>query len=165
MASSEGRWTAYADERPPVAGPYEWQVPSRACKGMVVRVLANYRERGAGYSKVLSPEFDHWDGYDVRVPTGTMWRSPAGGTELKDYRIELMCVEGLEFTPCPFCKARPKLKGVERANGGGIIITADAHRFNSWWLECCGWAKTPHFADPRDLEKARLAALTKDTPL
>lgn len=159
-------WTDYAEKKPPVAGPYEWQVPSKAVKGMTVRVLAHFRERGAGYTEVLSPEFDYWDGYRVHVPAGTQWRAAPEGTDLKPYKQELLCVEGLDFVPCPYCQRKPRLNGVRRASDGGVVITGDAHEFNSWWLECCTWAHTPRFADPRELEATRsktIAALSAPT--
>lgn len=152
-------WADYSVIKPSKAGPYEWQVPSVSCKGMIVRVLANFRERGAGYTTALSPEFDYWDGYRLHVPEGTMWRAAQPGTTLGRYRQELICVEGLELSPCPFCRSTPRLKGVQKQGRG--IISADAHTFNSWWLECCSWAKTPHFDDPRRLEAARRSALAE----
>lgn len=153
-------WTDYAEQQPLDAGPYEWQVPSTAVKGMTVRVLAHFRKRGAGYKDVLSPEFDHWDGYRVHVPTGTKWRPVPEGTELKQYEQKLVCVEGLDFVPCPYCNRKPRLNGVRRASDGGVVITGDAHTFNSWWLECCSWTHTPRYSDPRELENARSAVLT-----
>lgn len=155
---SEAVWNAYADVQPESVGPYEWQIPSRACKNMVVRVLANMRERSAGYRTAISPAFDYWDGYNLLVPHGTMWRPAPEGTTLKNHEIPLVRIEGLEPVPCPFCHKTPRVKGVHRY-GGGIIIGSEAHQYNTWWFECCGWAKTPHLSDPREIEKARRAAL------
>ncbi len=158
-------WTDYGEKKPPVAGPYEWLVPSQVVKGMTVRVLAHFRERGAGYKEVLSPEFDYWDGYRVHVPAGTQWRAAPEGTDLKPYKQELLCVEGLDFVPCPYCQRKPRLNGVCRASDGGVVITGDAHKFNSWWLECCSWAHTPRFTDPRELEATRSKVLTAQSAL
>lgn len=153
-------WIEYELTRPEAEGIYEWQIPSRPCKNMIVRVLARFRKRGAGYTSVISPEFDHWDGYKVHVPAGTKWRQPSAPGELKPYRQELLCVEELEPVACPFCNRVPTVKGVCRAVGGGVVVTDDANTFNSWWFECCSWARTPHYADPRQLETARRAALS-----
>lgn len=163
-AAGRTDWREYADTPPKSEGVYEWQVKSVACSQMVVRVLAHFRKRGAGYRDVLSPEFGHWDGYKIIVPSGTRWREPTTSVDLPKYRQELICVEGLDPSPCPFCRRQPKVKGVQRAMGGGIVISGDAHTFNSWWYECCSWAKSPHFSDPRELEGARRAALTAAQP-
>ncbi len=58
-------WTLYSERRPDKAGVYEWRVPSKAVPGAVLIVAAHMRMRGAGFSQVLSPSFDHWDGYRV----------------------------------------------------------------------------------------------------
>ncbi len=154
-------WMDYASKQPPAAGVYEWRVPSRTCKGLVVRVLAHHRTRGAGYRNVLSPVFDHWDGYNVTVPAGTQWRAAPEGTSLQTYEQRLVCAEDVEFCACPYCRQVPRLHGVERASGGGLIVGSDAHRFNSWWLECCAWARTPRYDDPRELASARASLLAK----
>lgn len=156
----DGGWHEYATVRPEIAGVYEWLVPSRSCKGMIVHVLAHFRERGAGYSTVLSPEFDYWDGYRLHVPAGTKWRKAPDGTSLKPYTQKLLGIEGLEITPCPFCGKPPAVNGVQGAMSGGVIVSSDAHLYNRWWLECCSWAKTPRFNDPRELEASRRSMLS-----
>jgi len=155
---TEAQWRDYFVEKPTEAGPYEWQVPSSACRGLVVRMLSHFRERGAGHSSVLSPQFDYWNGHEVTVPAGTKWRHPAPGTTLKEYRQEFLCAEGVEFDRCPFCGERPTLHGMRR-HSGGVIITSNAHEYNSFWLTCCAWAKSPSMSDPRELSVARRAAL------
>jgi len=155
---TQGRWREYSEERPPEAGAYEWSVPSRVCEGMRVIVLARYRKRGAGAVSMLSPEFDHWDGYRVTVPEGTRWREAPDRTDLTKYQL-LVGVEGLEFVPCPLCGTEPKLKASEKWRDGGVTVCPPPQRFNSWWLECCAWMRTPHYSDPRELEKVRRAKI------
>lgn len=161
MTFTLGEWRDYATEPPTEQGVYEWLVPSAECAGMNVIVRCYFRERGAGYTRVLSPLFDHWDGYRVTVPTGTKWRLPTEQTKITWYEQVLLGVENLEFCKCPYCGNHPKLHGTERASGGGVYAGSDAHRFNTWWLECCGWTRTPHHRDPRELEKARRALIAK----
>jgi hypothetical protein len=153
--------THYAVEKPPAEGIYEWRVPSVGVSGLVVRSLAHHRRRGAGHQDAISPEFDYWDGYSLHVPTGTQWREPPEGAELGRYEQRFICAEGIGLDLCPFCKNTPKLKGYVRASDGGAVITGDAHRINSWWLECCAWAKSPHYPDPRILAETRRALLSK----
>jgi hypothetical protein len=151
-------WREYSEIKPPEAGVYEWSVPSRTCEGMRVIVLAHHRKRGAGHRSVLSPVFDYWDGYRVHVPKGTLWRETTEGADIKWYQQRLIGIDGLDFAPCPFCGEIPRLKG-NITSGNGVILSDDPHRINSWWLECCAWAKTPHYSDPRELEKARHAKI------
>ncbi|TPN11671.1 hypothetical protein [Mesorhizobium sp. B2-1-2] len=156
-----GEWRDYASEKPPTEGVYEWRVPSLAVSGLTVRSLAHNRKRGAGYRDAVSPAFDYWDGYNLHVPDGTQWREPPEGAELKSYEQRFVCAEGIELDRCPFCNNVPKLKGYVRANGGGAVVTSDAHRFNSWWLECCAWAKSPYYPDPRVLSETRRSLLSR----
>lgn len=159
-----GPWREYGAEKPTAAGVYEWRVPSARVAGLTVRCLAHFEMRNAGYQKVLSPAFDYWDGYRLHVPAGTEWREAAEGHGLKQYEQRFVCAEGVELEPCPFCRQVPKLVGIERASGGGVYCSSDAHRYNSFWLECCSWAKSPHFSDPRKLAEARHAALKAVSP-
>ena len=155
-------WTDYASAQPEAEGPYEWLIPSRACKDMVVHVLANMRERGAGYNRVISPSFDYWDGYRVHVPAGTKWR-PTDKANDKSYHIKLLGVVGLELVECQFCHRTPTLHGIRR-EGRNTVLSSDAHEFNTWWFTCCEWASTPHLSDPRVLEDKRRVALSGSLP-
>lgn len=159
--SGETNWRDYAVEKPPAEGIYEWRVPSFAVSGLIVRSLAHNRTRGAGHKDAISPAFDYWDGYNLHVPPGTQWREPPEGVKLERYEQRLVCAEGVEFEPCPFCKNEPKLKGYVRASNGGAVVTSDAHRINHWWLECCAWARSPYYSDPRVLAETRKALLSK----
>lgn len=154
-----GEWVDYAMARPEAAGVYEWQIPLAIIPDQSVLVLAHMRERGAGHSKVLSPSFDRWDGYNVIVPRTTSWRATELGADLKSYSVRITELVGIVHEPCPFCKRFPAFKGTCRS-GDGFIITANPHQYNNWWLECCSWAKTPHVADPRKLAAHRNSLLT-----
>lgn len=153
-----GEWTSYADKRPD-SGLFEWRIPSISLPGEHIIVAAMMRERGAGYSDpVLSPAFDHWDGYRVHVPNALQWRA-ARDSEMKVIHADLICVEGLEHADCIYCGKRPTLHGCQRGSDGrGVIINGDPWRFNSWWLSCCRWGDTPHIDDPREIERIRREA-------
>lgn len=156
-------WTLYAERKPEAAGVYEWRMPSKACKGLVVQLFAHMRERGAGYDRVISPTFDYWTGYQVIVPSGLEWREAADAPEIKSYETQLTHVEGVEIAPCPFCKAVPTLKGIIRSSGGGVICPSHPHEYNDWWTECCQWAGRVRYPDPRILADARRALLQPST--
>jgi hypothetical protein len=150
-------WIRYAERRPDSAGVYEWRVPSKAVPGLIVTFFAHMRQRGAGHKDVISPAFDRWDGYNVNVPAGTEWRDAVGAPETKGHQFTSVGVEGIDLAPCPFCKKRPRWVAVEQSRDGGMFIASKPHEYNSWWLECCNWARTPHYPDPRDLAAARAA--------
>lgn len=154
-------WTDYSVTPPPVAGVYEWSVPLAVDPSMTVTVLAHMRKRGAGYSDVISPVFDHWDGYRVTVPAGTHWR-PATTVpdDFPTHRETIIGVGGCEFDKCPFCHKVPRLVGLEKFDRS-VSLGANAYQFNTWWLECCSWAKSPHMKSPRALAEARHAMLTE----
>lgn len=153
-------WTKYEERRPEVAGPYLWQVPSVRVPGLTVEFVAHMRKRGAGYRDVLSPSFDHWDGYQVHVPVGTLWTATALVCKEHETRVGLT-LPNIELKTCPFCRRVPTWHGTEQSRGGGVYIGSDPHQFNSWWLECCSWARTPHFDDPRELAKQRNEMLAR----
>jgi hypothetical protein len=136
---------------------YEWQSPSKRIKDVVVQFQAKMRMRGAGYKQVLSPEFDDWDGWNVIVPKNTLWRE----LESKEQSKNILVVGCEEVFACPYCEKIPILVGIEESYSGGITICAHPHEFNSWWLECCRWARTPHFSDPRELITTRNRMLSK----
>jgi hypothetical protein len=151
--SKERVWTLYTERRPETVGPYLWQVQSIRVKGLVVQFVAWMRERGAGYRQVISPSFDYWNGAEVLVPAGTKWAT----TEVvcKEHQSVGLTLPQVELLPCPFCRVVPFWHGVESPSGGGVIVGSAPHEYNSWWLECCSWAKTPHRPDPRDIAEQR----------
>lgn len=155
-AEIERTWISYASERPQVAGVYEWKVPSKAFTGNVL-FLAHFRERHAGFEKVLSPSFDRWDGWRAVVPDGTEWRHAPDATQIKEYAYTNLRIEGLENLPCPFCKAVPEWHATESWDRC-VMVNSAPHKLNSWWLKCCKWATTEH-GDPKRIAQERNAAL------
>lgn len=153
-------WNAYSDLRPEEAGVYEWRMPSVAVEGLHVRAIAHFRKRGAGLKDVLSPVFDRWDGYRVHTPAGLQWRDVAQAVELGPCDC-IVTPELDEPAPCPFCGQVPEWKSYQYANSGGIVVSSDPHRRNAWRLECCRWAQTPRFSDPRDLIAERERRLSQ----
>lgn len=155
-----GEWISYAERQPDQRGVYEWRVPSRNVPGVVVRFFAHMRMRGNGYNPdCLSPLFDHWDGYRVTVPAGTEWREAVDPPACKEYEYKGLSVEGLELDPCPFCRRIPAVHANNTSPSGGVLVCGEPHRYNKWWLKCCGWTGSPSFKDPRELAAARHAAL------
>lgn len=152
-----GPWRPYADDKPQAPGFYEWRLESRACPGLTLGVFAKFRERGAGYDTVLSPEFDHWNGYRVHVPNCEWREAPSGLTE-RD-RLKVSFVEGIALEPCPFCKAVPSWEATECSSSGGVVICPRPGDLNSWRVRCCRWAASPWFNDPRKLAEARAQAV------
>jgi hypothetical protein len=153
-------WTKYAERAPEKAGPYLWRVPSKCVKGLVVQFVGHMRERGAGYQQVLSPIFDHWDGYSLHVPAGTEWTET--DAKCQWHQTTALALPGIELLPCPFCRRVPKWSGVERSSFGGTFIGSEPNTFNSFWLECCQWARTPHRNDPHELAKEWNALIRGD---
>jgi len=154
-------WINFSVEKPATAGVYEWRVPSAALPGEFVIVAAHMRKRGAGYQDVLSPSFDHWDGYHVYVTKDLKWRPTTEYGAIKSYERRVIGLEGLEHCKCIYCAKRPTLHAVQVPNGGGVVVCAEPQYLNSWWLECCTWGKTPHFANPRDIESMRRRAIAR----
>ena len=152
-------WKPYQHEQPRSVGVYRWRVPHKTIEGLSVIFDALMRTRGNGHQPdINSPACDSWDGYTVTVPRGTEWRPCPGDVECKSYDRANLRVDGLDFMPCPFCGNVPSLDGAMRSSGGGIVICAEPFEYNSWWLKCCDWGRTPHLADPRALEAARRKA-------
>ena len=156
-----GEWVLYSARKPAAEGVYEWRIPSAALPDAVVLFHAHMRKRGAGYVDVISPSFDHWDGYRVNVHPEAQWREAAPGTECEKHDYANLRIEGLNFLRCPFCRSAPTLKGSHRAYGGGVFVNGKPHHLNSWWLQCCQWGHTPHLGDPREIERVRRAAFGK----
>lgn len=152
-------WIAAAERMPTEEGHYEWRVPSKAVPGEVMVVIAPMRWRGAGYTKVLSPSFDHWDGYRVSIPEDIAWRELPSTDEKRSDVSELVDIEGIENAPCPFCQAIPQWKA-SRVTRGGYTFNPDPEDLNCFSLSCCDWAKTPEYGNPRELAEQRNAMLS-----
>jgi hypothetical protein len=120
------------------------------------------RERGAGLSNVLSPSFDYWNGSQVVVPKNTQWQEVENPPENKNERILELKIDGVTHAACAFCKKVPTLHAHQSGyagGGGGVVMSWEPHRYNTFWLECCSFGKTPAYADPRELAKFRNEAL------
>lgn len=147
-------WQDYQIVKPAEEGFFEWRVPHRRLP-LVVTFVCRNRMRGAGYENVVSPQFDHWDGYKVVVPKDVQWRS----LDQSNYKsVELhgyhdFKIEGIEFNPCPFCKKMPVLQGIESSMHGGIFMGSKPHEYNQFYLRCCRWIATSWFMDPKELAK------------
>lgn len=152
-------WVRYADNAPQSVGIYEWRVPSKAIDGLTIVFSAHMRERSAGDINCISPAFDYWDGYRVTVPPMTQWREMDSPPDIKPYDYKLLVVEGVENLPCPFCHKTPKWRAIQKS-GRGVMVGGKPHEFNTWWLECCRFATTPHVADPRKLSEQRNTMLS-----
>ncbi|MCY1421674.1 hypothetical protein D9M71_373380 [compost metagenome] len=157
-------WISYADRRPATAGAYRWRLPSTGVPGLVVTFLAHMRLRGAGHENVVSPVFDYWDGYRLLLPQGVQWQDVEGSTDVKWHSYGEVHAEGVAPCVCPYCEKAPVLKGAKRYNDGTLSHGASPHEYTSWWLECCAWARTPHYKDPRDLVARRHAVLRRIAP-
>lgn len=132
-------WTLYSESAPTAEGMYDWRLPSKATNGIVVQFPAKMRWRSAGFEKVLSPEFDWWDGWKVIVPAYTLWRPYSSDA--------IVIVDSDAIIACPFCKTVPKLYG-HAEHGNGVLIPSSPYEYNAWWMECCEWCRTPIFYDP-----------------
>jgi hypothetical protein len=157
MSSSELPCYAFHDyrkEKPPIVGWYVWRLQHKFIEGVMLVFLAKYRERGAGFESVLSPQFDYWDGYQVLLPKGTIeWAEYDGEQPKTGY--ELLEVVGVENEACPFCKSEPKWRYSERFIGAGPTDT------DYYYLECCHWFDgfKSRMRNPVKLAEKRNAAL------
>ena len=122
----------YRTEKPLAEGWYVWRVPHKFIEDVTLIFIAKYRERLAGFERVLSPEFDCWDGYSVLLPKGPIEWAEYDGEPPKT-GSELLEVVGTENADCPFCKSKPKWRYSGRYIGSGPTDT------DYYYLECCHW--------------------------
>ena len=147
-------WIKFAERRPAAKGHYRWRVPSAALEGRRISFIAQNRARGAGLERVISPEFDYWDGWNLNYPSGLEWLeiAPDAKTD-KTYYTEIE-IEGIELAPCPFCKRAPEW---------GVRISARIWERGDWQLKCCSWAAIHYgISDPIAYAAKRNAALGFD---
>lgn len=141
---------------PAEPGVYEWRMPLRSRPHLHVVFLARMRTRGAGGTDVVSPQFDHWDGWSVHVPAGTEWRTAEDPAMLpKGAAYAGVRIEELDPEPCPFCGRRPALDGIQDGGGRGIFVNAAPFHYDRWSLRCCAWAGSPGATDPEKLVSTR----------
>lgn len=135
-------WRSYEKEKPPVEGHFWWRVSSHTFEDTNVcpEWVAKFRKRGAGYTDVLSPEFDYWDGYRVIVPENLEWR------ELEQHdKKDGIRHPGVDFKGCPFDGYQPVLKWHRSGGGRGIIVGEPFYRADSFKLSCpCCRIETPY---------------------
>jgi hypothetical protein len=112
----------YDKIKPETVGTYIWRRTLKS--GIVINFKSDFRLRGAGFKKILSPEFDHWDGYKVIVPKNVEWRE----VEENDNQIN---VENFEIKSCPFCNSQPTLSARSEYIGSTPM---NAKEFN---IKCC----------------------------
>lgn len=144
----------YRKDKPPVEGWYVWRLPHKFIEGVTLIFLAKYRERGAGFERVLSPEFDHWNGYQVLLPKGSIeWAEYDGEPPIAG--DELLEVVGVENAVCPFCKKEPKWRY------SGRYIAAGPTDTDYYYLKCCHWFDGfgSRMQNPVNLAEKRNAAL------
>ena len=147
----------YREDKPTEIGTYMWRMNHSYIEGLKITFLAAFRMRGAGHEQVLSPEFDHWDGYRVNLPQCKIeWASWDGEQNPKQQDI-VLGVGGVENLPCPFCGEVPKW------SYSGRFIGACPIQSESWRLVCCQWAGTVRFENPLDLASDRNARLEKNS--
>lgn len=154
-------WERYTKSRPP-EGPVRWRlpsltVPSLTQRAVYVTFIAHMRIRMAGHTNVLSPMFDHWDGYGVLVPDDLEWQALAAPVNCETWEIVGLAMEGVAMPQCPYCDRVPALHGVQAYNGGGVG-TKRPDLFNRFGFKCCGWGDTPTSSDPRTLVERRRQA-------
>lgn len=145
----------YREESPSGPGWYIWRMPHKFIKDVTLIFLAKYRERWAGFETVLSPQFDHWDGYRITLPKGPIEWSDYDGEEPKPGH-ELIEVVGADNLICPFCKKEPKWRYSGRYIGAGPTDT------DYFYLECCHWFDgfKSRMKNPVKLTEERNAALS-----
>ncbi|MCP5002536.1 MAG: hypothetical protein GY941_01090, partial [Planctomycetes bacterium] len=149
-------WTKYSDKKPTVAGTYMWKVPHSQIDDLTVIFSGNMIMRGNGYADdILSPNFDHWDGYTVHVPKNLEWAEYTGSGLKSPHHHEDLSFIGQHISKCPFCKNTPKWKY------HGRWITAAPHQSDYWYLVCCKWTSgfSHRLFDPRKIMEQRESAL------
>lgn len=133
-------WVNYSERKPESAGVYLWRMGSRVAKGITVIARAKFRLRGAGYDNVLSPEFDHWNGYSVLVPKELQWAED--DASLPDISFENLP----DARECPFCNRKPTIKAFEWNQG--CRLSPEPYILNKFQLKCCGWIAAVTFDHP-----------------
>lgn len=100
---------------------------------------AKMRERSAGLKRVVSPEFDHWNGYKLILPEVPLfWANaenfveslpPKAQTERKILQLTKQ-----KLNDCPFCKCEPVIEyGYQNKipQQSSTFKTLCCHRVNS----------------------------------
>jgi hypothetical protein len=149
-------WKTFPTDIPLVEQQVRWRIPLSSDPKTFTTFIAWMRKRGAGYSDVISPTFDHWDGYRVLVPT-CEWQPCDQIPNLKTYEYTDIQIEGITLDPCPFCQQIPTWDFYS-----DYILAAP---FSSvrWSLRCCAWSRSPQ-GPPREIA-GRRHELLHPTPI
>lgn len=104
----------------PKRGMVTWRT---SIEGVEILFNAEMRIRGAGFEKVLSPEFDYWDGCKVHVKHNVSWSSEL--INIKDHTVKPL----IKVNRCPICKKEPLIRH-------NRTTPMEAEYF---YIECCSW--------------------------
>lgn len=117
-------FTNFKDAKPEL-GMITWRA-SR--DGIPLLFNAEMRWRGAGLSQVISPQFDDWDGYQVRVRYDVEWSDEL--VEMDERHGEIKPL--VSVATCPFCHQVPRVYFY--APVGWPPMNAD-----NFHMECCSF--------------------------
>ncbi len=117
MISAE--WIKYEDQKP-AEGRHWFRVAQKyyekGWSGHPVEFVDIMRMRGNGYQPdILSPGFDHWDGYQVHIPAGIEWK-PVTEPEILEFKNKHLLdkyfirIPTATVKPCPFCGRAPEVR-------------------------------------------------------
>lgn len=155
-------WIPYSETKPRFEGAYEWRLKSQRCEGLVLIFCSKMRWRGSCGENVLSPCFDYWDGWNVRVPHDAHWRNTDSKEPKRPRGVywNIGYEDAIADLPCPFCGKVPELEAMDRPVGGGAIFPQWPHHFNTFKHSyCCEWMGGKTMNDPRTLTGERNAAI------
>lgn len=110
----------YSEKKPEKEGVYLWYKKTE--NDIFITFKSKMRLRNSG--TILSPDFDHWNGYKVLVPKDVMWR------EVKEDDDEINII-GCDLKCCPTCGGKPE---VDFLNTFVTSRPIDANRFK---ISCC----------------------------
>ena len=90
---------------------------------------AEMRWRGAGGTRVLSPQFDYWDVCRVHVKFDVQWEDELLELNEQDHKIRPL----VDIAACPFCNKRPKVRC------GGGYIGCPPMKAEDFYITCCSF--------------------------
>lgn len=152
---TEESWIPWSVKQPENPGMYWWRLQSAVLPELTLIFAASLKTCNG----VTVPPFYHWNEWKAVVPP-CEWK-PAPEVPVSSHGEYSLSIENLEFQRCPFCGKIPTLNGYRWAADGGVIITASPQDYNCWWLQCCEWAGSPKYEDPRELERIRREAFAR----
>jgi hypothetical protein len=137
---SNAGWLKYEDQKP-TEGRYWFRVASKyyeeSWSGHRVEFVDVMRMRGNGYQPaVLSPAFDHWDGYSIHIPTEIEWK-PVTEDKILAFDNKYLLnkyfihIPTVTVNPCPFCGEAPNVSWT------GQWIGAPVWKRDRISIKCC----------------------------